>query len=101
VVRKFVSRPLVVAGDGFVMPASGSQPPVPRAFLWDDRTLVITAVLRSWRSTKGDRGDTYLKRHWFELETACGLRLEVYYDREARRGTSPWWIHTVQALNAK
>lgn len=99
--RKFVSRPLEAAADGFVTPASGSQPPIPRVFRWDERTLVVTAVLRSWRSTKEDRGDRYLKRHWFELETACGLRLEVYYDRDARRGVSPWWIYTVQALNAK
>ncbi|MBV8345412.1 MAG: hypothetical protein JO190_10530 [Candidatus Eremiobacteraeota bacterium] len=99
--RKFISAPLAVAGQGFLTPADGSRPPVPSAFLWDDRTLVITAVLRTWRSTKGDRGDNYLKRHWFELETACGLRLEVYYDREARRGATPWWIYTVAALKAK
>jgi hypothetical protein len=100
-VRKFVSRPLVAAGEGFVTPADGSRPPVPCIFLWDGRTLAITGVLRSWRSTKADRGDTYLKRHWFELETGCGLRIEVYYDREARRGVSRWWLYTVQVLNAK
>jgi Family of unknown function (DUF6504) len=100
-VRKFVGRPLAVAGDGFITPANGSRPPVPRAFVWEERTLVVTALLRSWRSTKSDRGDTYLKRHWFELETACGLKIEVYYDREARRGASPWWLYTVQDLNAK
>jgi hypothetical protein len=94
-VRRFVSRPLVPAGEGFVTPASGSEPPVPSAFIWGDRVLGVTAVLRSWRSGKTDRGDTYLKRHWFELQTACGHRIEVYYDREARHGASQWWLYVI------
>jgi len=93
--RTFVSRPIAPAGEGFITPATGSEPPVPRAFIWDGRTLVITAVLRSWRSSKGDRGDNYLKRHWFELETSDGARIEVYYDRETRRGASAWWLYTI------
>jgi Domain of unknown function (DUF6504) len=95
-VRTFVSRPIEPTGDGFITPAAGNEPPVPRAFLWGDRTLVITAVLRTWRSTKSDRGDAYLKRHWFELQTAAGQRIEVYYDRESRRGASPWWLYTIE-----
>jgi Family of unknown function (DUF6504) len=93
--RKFVSQPLVPKGDGFLTAAGGSEPPVPSAFLWADRTLVITAVLRTWRSTKTDRGDAYLKRHWFELETACGQKIEVYYDRQSQRGGSQWWLYTI------
>jgi hypothetical protein len=93
--RKFVSRPLVPTGEGFVTPATGSEPPVPRAFLWESRTLAIAEVLRSWRTTQGDRGDNYLKRHWFELQTADGAKIEVYYDRESRRGASPWWLYTI------
>jgi len=73
--KKFVSRPVASAGDGFITPANGSEPPVPRAFLWEDRTLPVTELLRSWRSTKTDRGDAYLKRHWsshpfFDLQRA-------------------------------
>ena len=93
--RRFVSRPIAPAGDGFITEASGSEPPVPSAFVWQGRTLEIRAVLRSWRSTKGDRGDNYLKRHWFELETHDGARIEVYYDRESRRGAAPWWLYTI------
>jgi len=95
VVRKFVSRPLVPIDEGFVTAASGGEPPVPRAFRWDDERLVIRAVLRAWRSTKADRGDTYLKRHWFELLTETGKKVEVYYDRATRRGASRWWLYTI------
>ncbi len=93
--RMFVGQSIAPAGDAFITPACGSEPPVPRAFRWNDRTLEVCAVLRSWRTTKADRGDAYLKRHWFELETASGERLEVYFDREARRGPPRWWLYTL------
>jgi hypothetical protein len=93
--RKFVSSPLVPAGEEFLTPATGREPPVPRAFVWGSRTLSVKAVLRTWRSTKTDRGDAYLKRQWFELRTESGGKLEIYYDRESRRGTSPWWLYAI------
>lgn len=83
------------AGEEFLTPATGSEPPVPVAFRWDDRTLQISEVIRSWRSTKTDRGDAYLKRHWFELRAVSGEKLEVYYDRESRRGQPQWWLYTI------
>ena len=95
-VRKFIGCAIVPTGEGFITPASGSEPPVPNAFLWEGRRLAVKAVLRAWRSTKTDRGDNYLKRHWFELETNEGERLEVYFDREARRNDAKWWLYTVQ-----
>jgi hypothetical protein len=94
-VRKFVGRPLVPAGDGFLTAANGSEPPVPRAFEWDGREFEIASVIRSWRSTKTDRGDAYLKRHWFELRTAEGPTIEVYFDRQSRRGAPQWWLYTI------
>lgn len=93
--RKFVSRPIQPEGEGLFTPATGGEPPVPSAFRWEDQTLVVRAVNRSWRTTKGDRGDNYLKRHWFELQTACGRTIEVYYDRQARRGAALWWLYTI------
>jgi Family of unknown function (DUF6504) len=94
-VRRFVSAPIVIEGEGFVTPATGGEPPVPSAFRWKERRFEIAAVLRSWRSTKTDRGDAYLKRYWFELKATTGAQLEVYFDREARRGTPQWWLYTI------
>ena len=92
--RRFASAPLIVVAGGFVTAADGSAPPVPSAFSWKEGEFRITAVLRSWRSTKSDRGDTYLKRHWFELQTSTGARIEVYYDRDARR--NPWRLYAIE-----
>jgi hypothetical protein len=93
--RKFVSQPIAPSGEQLVTPASGSEPPVPRAFRWGNRRLEIAEVARSWRSTKTDRGDAYLKRHWFELRTGDGATVEVYFDRQARRGSSQWWLYAI------
>jgi hypothetical protein len=98
--RKFVGRPLQPAGEGFATAASGSEPPVPRAFRWGDRTIMIAAVLRQWRSTKTDRGDAYLKRHWFELRTDDGATVEVYFDRQSRRGAPQWWLYAIDESGA-
>lgn len=93
--RKFVSRPISPTGEGFITPATGGEPPVPLSFIFNGRTFEISAIVRSWRSSKRDRGDNYLKRHWFELETKDGATIEVYYDRETRRGASAWWLYTI------
>jgi hypothetical protein len=94
-VPRFVSAPLTQLGDEFIAGPDGSAPPIPSAFTWKEGDFHVTSVLRSWRSTKTDRGDTYLKRHWFKLQAAEGQCIEIYYDREARRGASHWWLYTI------
>jgi hypothetical protein len=94
-VRRFVSRPIKPHGTELLTAPNGGEPPVPREFLWDGRAMRISAVLRTWRTAKTDRGDAYLKRHWFALETDGGATIEVYYDREARRGAPQWWLYTI------
>ncbi len=96
--RRFVGEPLAPVGDGYATAAGGNEPPLPSAFRWRDRELTVKAVLRVWRSSKTDRGDTYLKRHWFEVETGQGERAELYYDRAARRAAPRWWLFALDDL---
>lgn len=93
--RRFISRPIAQQGDVFLTPSANGEPPLPSTFTWDEGTIVIHSVVRTWRSTKTDRGDAYLKRFWFEVELAGGGRAEIYFDREARRGQPHWWLYTV------
>lgn len=58
--------------------------------------LEVRRVLQQWRGTKEDRGDVYLKRHWYEFETADGRIATVYFDRDAKRGGSHWWLFTIE-----
>jgi len=68
---------------------------VPASFRWRDETLHVVEIVRSWRSTNVDRGDTYLARHWFEFIAADGRRAVVYYDRKALRNRPRWWLYTI------
>ena len=95
VVRSFVSAAIAPSGEGFINAPTRGEPPIPSAFLWNGRKLVVAEVLSRKRSLKMDRGDAYLKRHWFELLTEDGARIEVYYDREARRGAAQWWLYAI------
>ena len=93
--RRFVSAPIRPDGDELATPAAGGEPPLPAAFDWQGRTLRVASIVRTWRSTKDDRGDVYLKRHWFEILTPEGARAQLYFDRGARRGAARWWLYTI------
>jgi Family of unknown function (DUF6504) len=95
--RTFVSEPLEHDAE-FVESAalSAGEPLLPRRFRWRGVELVVAEVNRTWRSTKTDRGDAYLARHWYEITTADGQLAVVYFDRQARRGTERWWLYTIE-----
>lgn len=97
--RRFVGRPLEPDGDALLAPSANGEPPLPAAFRWDEGTIAVIAIRRSWRSTKSDRGDVYLKRHWFEIETSEGSLAQIYFDREARRGQAHWWLYAVDTVD--
>jgi len=97
--RRFVGRPLEPDGNEFLTPSANGEPPLPAAFRWDEGIMAVRAIRRTWRSTKSDRGDVYLKRHWFEIETFDGSVAQIYFDREAGRGRAHWWLYTVDAVD--
>jgi Family of unknown function (DUF6504) len=76
---------------------SRGEPPLPKDFTWRDERLAVRDVVRTWRSTTTDRGDTYLARHWYELALADGRTAVVYFDRKAHRGQPRWWLYTIAA----
>jgi len=92
----FVSEALV-PGDGFMDTAalSAGEPPLPRTFRWRGGELDVAEIVRTWRSTNTDRGDTYLARHWYEIRSAAGQMAVIYFDRKARRGAARWWLYSI------
>jgi hypothetical protein len=91
----FLGKPLVPEGALEVAALSHGEPSLPPAFKLDDERLEVRTLRRTWRSTKEDRGDVYLKKHWFEFETADGRIAVVYFDRGARKGAPRWWLYTL------
>ncbi|HMD02290.1 MAG TPA: DUF6504 family protein [Candidatus Baltobacteraceae bacterium] len=93
---RFISEALVPGGVFDAAPVTRGEPALPARFAWHAEVLRVCALRRAWRSTKTDRGDVYLKRHWFELELEDGRNAVVYFDRQGRRGEPRWWLYTLE-----
>jgi hypothetical protein len=92
----FVSEPIEPVGGAHPEAGPADRGPAPPiAFRWRDEIIEIATIVRTWQSTKDDRGDTYLKRHWFETTLRDGRTAVVYFDRAARRGSPPWRLYTL------
>jgi Family of unknown function (DUF6504) len=98
---RFVSEALTASADyAETGGLSRGEPPLPKSFAWHDQQLVVHEVVRTWRSTNTDRGDTYLARHWFEISLDDGRVAVLYFDRKSRRGEARWWLYTITGADA-
>jgi [ribosomal protein S5]-alanine N-acetyltransferase len=73
------------------------EPAVPRAFTWRGQRY---EVARTWAADKAlgvDRGDTYVGRHYYDVETADALRMSLYFERNPNDRSKPkaWWLYTL------
>ena len=91
----FVGKALVPEGALDAAILAQGEPSLPAAFHLGEERISIGELLRTWRSTKDDRGDTYVKKHWFEFRTSDGRCAVVYFDRGARKGAPRWWLYTL------
>lgn len=100
--RTFVSEPLTPeAGSGSVEAMARGEPGLPRVFIWRGRRFEVARLLESGKSHGEDRGDVYVRKHWFEIETTTGARMRVYFDRNrgpgrAKSRQSRWWVYWVE-----
>jgi hypothetical protein len=64
--------------------------------VWRGERFVVEAVEAGRRGTKVDRGEVYVKRHWFTVRVADGRRMTIYCERHARRADQRWWLYTIE-----
>ena len=102
--RQFVGEalhPAAGAGDAGAM--ARGEPGVPARFTWRDRQWDVAKVLERWRETGPCRNgspEQYVRKHWFRVLLVTGEELEIYCDRQARRGKNPkarWWVFAIKA----
>ena len=58
------------------------QPGLPKKFLWRGTTIKVEKVLRQWRETglcRHGSGEVYLRKYWYEVQTACGKLMKLYF----------------------
>ena len=100
--RQFVGEPITpVAGTGDARAMATGAPGLPRQFRWRDRDFIVQSVLETRRELGPCRSgspEQYVRKHWFTVRTASDEKMEIYFDRQPRRGKSPkvrWWLHTI------
>jgi [ribosomal protein S5]-alanine N-acetyltransferase len=94
----FVSE-RIAPEEGFIdiSALSRGEPAVPRAFVWRGQRYHVTKTRSQKRVVGLDRGDTYLRRHYYDVETADALRMKLYFERNPsdRSKSKAWWLYTL------
>jgi RimJ/RimL family protein N-acetyltransferase len=94
---QFASEPIApVPGAADPTAMSHGEPSVPAAFVWREQRFEVARVLSTRRAMGQDRGDTYLRRHYYEIETADAVRMTLYFERNPsdRSKRKRWWLYT-------
>ena len=96
--KQFVGEPIEPKVGSFDVSAiSRGEPSLPTAFMWRGEEIVVGALRKTWRGTKTDRGDVYVKRHYFTFASADGRTFTVYCERQPAKAHGPrWWLYTVE-----
>jgi hypothetical protein len=92
-------RPVAETLDAARMSAGG--PGLPRQFRWRSEIVNITQVLGTWRETGPCRhgsGEQYVRKHWFEVQTDSGMKMKIYFERQAQSANKKnrWWLFSTE-----
>jgi hypothetical protein len=97
--EEFVSEPIAPEKGSFdALAMSRGEPGLPGQFTWRDRPYAVARVMSKWKTSGRERGELYLRRHWFRIQTVSGERMTVYCQRQAktaRQAKSRWWVYSV------
>ncbi len=77
------------------------EPGLPQLFQWKRQTIRIVKVLKTWRETgpcHHGSGEAYVHKHWFEVVSASGSKMKIYFERQPRSGKnkSRWWLFSIE-----
>lgn len=90
-------KPDLATADTSMMEVGG--PVLPARFFWRKAPLDIAKVRRSWRETgpcTHGSGERYVRKHWYEVETADERVAQIYFERKLRGSRSKrWWLYTI------
>ncbi len=106
--ESFVSEPIEPRPGSFdATSMARGEPGLPAAFTWRGAEYTVARVLESWRSYGREPGgtETYLRKHWYRIETTTGEVMTLYFDRQPRRGRTPakgrWTLYAWRAAESE
>jgi hypothetical protein len=98
--EEFVSEPITpVAGTSDISAMARGEPGVPQRFIWRDKTYVVQQTLETWKTSTRDRGELYLRRHWYRIVTTTDEQFVIYCQRQTTNRNKPqarWWIYSIK-----
>ena len=77
---------------------SRGEPGLPTRFRWRGVEYRVAGVEQAWKTSTPDRGEMYLRRHWFRVRCESGEAMTLYCERQARsrgRAKARWWVYSV------
>lgn len=93
-IDEFLSEPLIPETDSMDTSRMAlGEPGLPQRFRWRGEAVEIVEVVESWRSTGAcshGSDESYVRKHWYEVDTVAHGRLKIYFERQGRgsRGAS-------------
>ena len=99
--EQFISAAIQpVAGTFDAVGMSTGATGLPRQFRWGAQTIQIARVLRTWREAgpcHHGSGESYVRKHWFEVLTESGDTMQIYFERQprSRSNRTRWWLFTI------
>jgi RimJ/RimL family protein N-acetyltransferase len=83
------------AGTFDIATMARGEPSLPSAFTWREQRYRVARTLESRRHMGEDRGDTYVRRHYYDIETSDALRMTLYFERNpsSRSKRKEWWLY--------
>jgi len=98
--EEFVSEQLLpVAGSFDASAMSRGEPGLPGAFSWRSQDYQVARLMSKWKSSGGSPcGETYLRRHWYRIQTTSGEHMTIYCQRQASTAKTAkmrWWVYSV------
>jgi [ribosomal protein S5]-alanine N-acetyltransferase len=99
------SRPIFVSeriapepGHFDIAALARGEPAVPKAFTWRGQRYEVARTLAADKALGRDRGDAYVRRHYYDVETADALRMSLYFERNPSDRSKPkaWWLYTLR-----
>ena len=100
--EQFISEPITPEPGSFDASAMArGEPGVPARFTWRGQAYETARLLTTYKksSREGGRadGELYLRRHYFVIETACGVQMTLYCERQTRRKNpkNRWFLYTL------
>jgi hypothetical protein len=96
--EQFVSEAVEpVAGTFDPAAMSRGEPGLPQRFTWRGEEYRVAHVEQTWKTSTPDRGEMYLRRHWFRVHCESGHRMTLYCERQTRSRRQPkarWWLYS-------